>query len=497
MEAVQHRTPDTIGGLVAGIRKQVSGSTKYRRFQRMYTNDRIAFAYDMFPAFRESIADYQIEILGYFDDGHTRVAVRGPHGLGKTFIASVLVHHSVLTAEEDCKVPTTASAWRQLRFYLWPEIRKLAKYIAWADVGRGPYNPTTELLSEQIKLRGDLVQAFAVASDDHTTIEGAHATRMTYVFDESKTIPRDTWNAAEGAFSSEGMEGHEVSAFAISTPGAPSGQFYDIHMHKPGFEDWKTRHVTLDEAIRAGRISKKWARQRLVQWGQYSPLYQNRVLGEFADSSEDGVVPLSWVQSAVDRWHEWNDAGRRVLDEPHTMGVDVARGGDDRTVFAMRSGRVITDVLSYFRIPTTETADNILLETRGHAVHIETDGGLGAAVYDILKTKRHTLKLFPITVGGKTYRRDRSGELRFADVRSAMWWNMRELLHPTFGEGICLPDDEQLIGELIAPTWENNGGVIRVEKKKEIKKRIGRSTDYADAVCLAFWPVIAGGGVVF
>jgi len=166
----------------------------------MYANDRIAFVYDILPNLAKTITNYQVEILGYFDEGCSRVAVRGPHGLGKTTLASIMVHHSILTAEEDAKTITTASAWRQLEKYLWPEIRKTNKSIYWSEVGREPYT-NDEFLSMSIRLSQGTVEAFAVACEDAATIEGAHATGLTYIFDEAKTIPRETWNAAEGAFS--------------------------------------------------------------------------------------------------------------------------------------------------------------------------------------------------------------------------------------------------------------------------------------------------------
>ena len=113
----------SISDLVASIATDVTGSTKYKKFKRLYKNDRVAFVYDVMPDYAKTITPYQVEILANFDSGMRRQAIRGPHGLGKTFLASIMVHHSVLTSEEDCKVPTTASAWRQLDKYLWPSGR--------------------------------------------------------------------------------------------------------------------------------------------------------------------------------------------------------------------------------------------------------------------------------------------------------------------------------------------------------------------------------------
>jgi hypothetical protein len=65
---------------------------------------------------------------------------------------------------------------------------------------------------------------------------------------------------------------------------------------------------------------------------------------------------------------------------------------------------------------------------------------------------------------------------------------MRELLDPVRGSTLMLPDDDRLIGELAAPKWTvHNGSVIVVESRDEIRKRLGRSTDRADAVISAYF----------
>lgn len=486
----------SINDLLSNVQAEVTDSTRFRKFQRMYRNDRVAFAHDIFPAYRDTITFYQDHILGLFDEGYTRVAVRGPHGLGKTFLAAILVHHSVLTAEEDCKVVTTASAWRQLDKYLWPEIIKHSTKIDWSSVGRAPYDRNRELLKQSLILNQGTVEAFAVSSDDHNTIEGAHATLLAYIFDEAKTIPRDTWNAAEGAFSTEGLSNtHKAIALAISTPGPTSGQFYDIHMHKPGYEDWYTVHVSLEDAIRAGRISPIWAENRKRQWGQDSAVYRNRVLGEFADSSDDSVIPYSWVMAAVDRWNAWEKLGFDQIPGKRVLGVDVARFGEDSTVFADRHGSAIVNLHKYQKLSVSRAARTAKGLTHDHALHIEMDGGLGAGVYDILREEK-VPKLRKIFMSAPTSKRDRTNTYKFNSTRSAAWWNLRELLDPIYGDDLLLPDDEMLIADLTTPMWTEKDGKIVVEDKKDFKKRLGRSPDTGDSVILAFWNPSSGGGFV-
>jgi hypothetical protein len=491
------QTPSTIGDLIKSINIDVSGTSEFRKFQQLYHNDRIAFVHDVMPVLSDTIALYQEEILGYFDEGVSRVAVRGPHGLGKTLVAAVLVHHGVLTCTADAKIPTTASAWRQLEKYLWPEIHKLGKFIAWPVVGRPPYDMGTEFLKLAINMKDRDASAFALASDDHTTLEGAHATYILFVFDEAKTIPVPTWDALEGAFSTEGLSyDHEAIAFAISTPGDPSGRFYDIHARVPGYEDWLTRHVTIDEAVAAGRISGHWVEQRRRQWGEDNPVFQNRVLGEFADNAEDGVIPLSWVRSAIGRWKDWDATGRpKSGSETTWCGVDVARMGRDETVIALRSAYTLEKLYVVRKSPTTQTAGKVTQLARNAIINIEMDP-MGSAVYDMLK-ENGLPNVRPVHPNGKTFKRDKSGELQFLNTRAAMWWNMRELLDPDNGTGIRLVPDDRLIADLTTPRWLiTSSGKIKIEAKKDIKVRLGRSTDRGDAVCLAFWQSSGGGGVV-
>jgi hypothetical protein len=236
----------------------------------------------------ERASDYQLEIIGKLPT-ERRVSVRGPHGLGKTALAAWTILWFALTRDgEDWKIPTTASAWRQLTKFLWPEIRRWSRRLDWEKIGRDPLSERTELLSLSIKLATG--EAFALASDNSVMIEGAHAANLLYVFDESKAIPADTWDSAEGAFATG-----DVYWLAISTPGEPQGRFYDIHKRAPGYDDWWVRHVTLEEAIVAGRVSRKWAEQRATQWGKTSAVYINRVDGEF------GALVLTLGAVAINR----------------------------------------------------------------------------------------------------------------------------------------------------------------------------------------------------
>lgn len=421
---------------------------------------------------------YQADIMGQLPH-RRRVAVRSLHGAGKTTTAAWIVLWFADTREragKDWKVITTASVWRQLEHYLWPEIRKWARRCK--DVR---FDPERHLY--QLKLQPYFGSAFAVASDQPTSIEGAHADEILYVLDEAKAIPSGTWDAVEGAFSTG-----NAYALAISTPGPPQGRFYEIHTKKPGYQDWWTRAVGLAEAVAAGRVNPEWAQARARQWGEKSAVYQNRVEGNFAASDEDAVVPLAWLEAANERWIQ--SAGMPGGIPLYHMGLDVARGGGDKSVIAKRHGPWVDDLerYDYGELNSLEGRCVQLLNANPGAI-IDIDVvGMGAGVFDHLH-ERFGGRVRGFNASSGTQMRDFSGELPFLNKRAAAWWNLRDVLNPTYDLPVALPPDDQLIGDLTAPKWwTTSGGRIQVEPKAEIAKRIGRSTDDGDATVQAFWP---------
>ncbi|MGW7001417.1 hypothetical protein ACWGCW_00970 [Streptomyces sp. NPDC054933] len=473
----------------AGLRAQAASAAQSAA--RFYT-DPAGFAAECID-FGDTggLTAYQQDVLSKLPTKR-RVAVRGPHGLGKSTTSAIAVLWFALTRDAagvDWKVATTAGAWRQLERYLWPEIRKWAKRIRWEQLGRKPLDERSEMLSLNLKLRHGT--AFAVASSNAELIEGVHADSVLYIFDESKAISASTFEAAEGAFSGANPEGGLPEAFALaaSTPGEPNGTFYDIHARRPGLDDWWARHVTLTEAIAAGRVSQSWAEQRKKQWGANSAAYNNRVLGEFHSSDEDGVIPLAWIEAAMDRWKAWDENGRpEPGDGLQVVGVDVARSGTDKTVMALRFGDLVTELRHTAREDTMQTAGRVkgILDRHEGMTAVVDVIGIGAGVVDRLREQRMPVDGFNASAG--TRRKDSSGELGFVNSRAAGWWNLREILDPASGSEVTLPPDDLLLGDLTAPHWRvASGGRIQVESKDDIKKRIGRSTDDGDAVVMAFW----------
>lgn len=490
---------------------KTTNKSRYTQFQNQYRNDRIAFVHDCFDWSKtvsvkfpdgQRPAPYQDDIVSLVDT-HNRVAVRACHGSGKSAVGSWLIHHFALTMDgEDWKCPTTASVWRQLMKYLWPEVHKWMRLIKWDYIGREPYDRNRELM--QLNLKLNTGEAMALASDQPESLEGCHADNLLFLFDEAKVVPDPTWDAIEGAFSTNGI----IKVFAMSTPGSPSGRFYQIHKREPGYEDWYVRHVTIDEAIRAGRVSQEWVDQRARQWGRDSSIFKNRVLGEFASDDDTGVIPLEWVEQAVENWRELVEASEfstpEVLSGVETLtneqleqifgkftrsAWDVARSGGDSVVHAIGYGPDAIGRLDYYpnSIDSMKTAGRVVSFMRDRqGTAIMDVGGLGAVVFD--RVREQDINIIAFNSSNKTEATDISGELKFFNTRAEAWWKMRERLDPSGKFKTYLPPDKILIGDLTSPSWTlTSNGRILVDSKEDIRKRLGRSPDAGDATVMRFY----------
>ena len=168
------------------------------------------------------------------------------------------------------------------------------------------------------------------------------------------------------------------------------------------------------------------------------------------------------------------------------VGVDVARGGADKTVITPRWLNWIGEQQVY---PGASTPDGpavaglVLSHREGKAVINVDVVGVGTSVYDTLKGV--TSDVVPINGAEGSDATDKSGQLGFVNLRAEIYWKVREALDPASGQDICLPPDRELMADLCAPRWKLTPRGIQVEAKEDIIKRIGRSPDKGDSAIYA------------
>ena len=210
------------------------------------------------------------------------------------------------------------------------------------------------------------------------------------------------------------------------------------------------------------------------------------MLGEFAASASEGVIPLAWVEAANERWLAWAESGEEALALT-CLGVDVARSGTDESICVPRHCDIVTGLRETSVSDTMDLTGQVagLLRAQDGCAAVDVID-IGAGVVDRLREQG--LEVLAFNASEATDLLDSSGELGFANCRSAAWWTLREFLDPANDCQIALPPNDQLTGDLTAPSWRaTSAGRIQVESKEQIRKRRGHSTDYGDAFIQSFW----------
>lgn len=215
------------------------------------------------------------------------------------------------------------------------------------------------------------------------------------------------------------------------------------------------------------------------------------MLGKFDASLKDHpfqVIPTSWVVEAQKRWRERPPAGVPMCG----LGVDPAGGsggGGDRFTIVQRFdwwfGRPICIPAEEIR-KASEGAGHVVAARRDSAdICIDMGGGYGGGCWERLE--ENGIKPIAYKGASGTSLRTKDGKLGFTNMRSCLYWKLREALDPDQegGSPIALPPDPELLSDLTVLTWEPTARGIQVLPKEDVTEALGRSPDKGDATMLA------------
>lgn len=455
-------------------------------------------------------------------------AVPSCHDSGKSYTAMVATSwwldprvHPV----GDAFVVSTAPTGAQVSAVLWREIERMHRkrnLIGHINMGTMP----------EWRVNKELI-AYGRKPADHSAVgfQGIHAKYVLVVVDEAAGVPKALWDAVDSLATNR-----HARVLAIGNPDDASSHFRTIcqpgsgwnviridGLRTPNFTEESVRRFPhlyrymqdhnipfatepIPEAIRDFLLSVEWVEERMKRWGvnlvvddetgaekwTTSALWEAKVRGQFPTDATEGVIPLGWVEAANRRYVEFVSGGGDFDGIPgrRIFGADIARFGDDETSIATAQGLAILKPPEQIgNQDTMTTAKRLLAKLRSAPTSVAGVDviGVGAGVVDRLREEGANVTAF--NASERTDMTDATGEFTFNNTRSASWWHLRELLDPSRDAKLMLPPDEELTTDLCAPRWKiAPGAKIVVEPKDEIKKRIGRSPDRGDAVCICFWP---------
>jgi phage terminase large subunit len=401
---------------------------------------------------------------------NANVSVRSGAGVGKTTSIAWLILWFLLT-RFPVKIAVTAPTSANIESALWPELR------AWHRKLPPSFRDQIEITNDTARLIESPAESFCMArtasKDNPESLQGLHSDNMIFIIDEASGVDQAVFDAALGAMSS-----HGARTIMAGNPTRTSGHFYDSHNKNAHL--WATMHVSIFDS---SRVNHAMMIETTKASGENQ--YQIRCLGNFPDADDDTLIPRSIVASAVGRDVEH-------LSYPIVWGLDVARKGDDRSALAIRRGNILLDKIETWRNldlmqlcgRISAKYENTSINDRPTEIFIDTIG-IGAGVYDRLRELGYPVK------GVNVSERPSNHPERFERLRDELWSKTKEW----FAElDCCIPDDVELIAELVAPRAEiNSSGKMKVESKKDLKKRGFPSPDLADALCLTMMSNRRGG----
>lgn len=455
-------------------------------------------------------------------------AVRSCHGSGKSFVASIVAAWWISTRPlGEAIVVTTAPTYHQVHSILWEDIRKhhINANQRYKD-GLSPMKlPGYITQSDQWKSDDGMLLGFGrkpADNNDHG-FQGIHRRYVLVIVDESCGIRENLFTAVEAITTTENSR-----ILAIGNPDDPAAHFFDFFRDKKGpngkllwekidvssfdspnfTKDHKGHYKGCDDpqclerewAVRWDRDqntpkdalpllpNKEWVEGRRADWGEDSPLWASKVLGEFPKTTTNTLYSVQTIYTGHNTEVKPENQSKRVL------GVDVARFGSDySTVYLAETGiipekaneggvrvRMLDAWAQADAVETVNRIHQLALRNAVHEVRIDAEG-MGAPMLDSLT------KLADTTYKVVAMRGSAASPDRFRWLNARAWWYAESERKMRNGEIDIEPNDEKLQNELLAHQYhfKNQFSSLQIESKDEMARRGIKSPDYADAFVYA------------
>lgn len=399
---------------------------------------------------------------------HDRVAVRAGRKVSKTTGAAAA---AIWWSMRGGKVLVTAPTAATLRDPFWLELETLLARLP--SPPHVPIQPTTPI---RMPNHGRIVGRQAAKREN---LQGPSGADSLYIIEEASGVRREIVEAIEGNVAGGGK------ILMIGNPTLLSGPYYDA-FHAPGtryhqihISSRESPNVTEGRVVIPGLAIPEWIEEQEERHGPESPFVQIHIDGEFPTTGANSVIPLALVDAAEARW------ATTTGDGPLTLGVDVARSGDDESVIQPVRGKRAYEPTGY-RNQTgpslgrhvITTATNLRQGQEPVTVNVDIIG-VGASAYDYLTENAPDW----LTINGINVAEAATSD-GYHRLRDQIAFAVRHWLEA----GGAIPHHPELRTDLIAGTYAfTTAGKYRVASKDELKETLARSPDYGDALSLAIY----------
>jgi hypothetical protein len=402
-----------------------------------------------------------------------RMTTASGHGIGKSVLVAFLVNW-LMSTRPNCKGTITANTYQQLSVRTWATIQTWTKRCItshWFEV-------TSQIIYRKGSKESWYTQAQSCKEENSDAFAGQHAADSTsfYILDEASAIPAKIWEVAEG-----GLSDGEPMFFAFGNPTRSQGEFYRVTFGE-GRNRWSTRSI---DSRNCAFSNKELINEWITDRGEDSDFVRVRVRGIPPRADDSQFIDMDRITQAQRR-----DVFT-LSDEPLIAGVDLAWGGEDSNVVRFRRGKDARSIKPVV-IPGEKTRDSSVMVVKlaeilngnyeGRKVHTMfiDSAGISGAVGSRLRQLGHT-NVIEVNFGAD------SPDSHFAYMRDYMWGKLKEWLLTG-----AIDLEPRLEVDLAGPGYALDQKIrVKLEAKKDMKKRGLDSPDHADALALTFAQQVA------
>jgi len=412
---------------------------------------------------------WQDEALQLFPSS-PRLAMKACKGPGKTAVLSWIAWNFLLTRPHP-KIGAVSISGDNLRDNLWSEMATwqnkspfLKDKFQWgAERIVNKEHPETWWMSARTWRQS------ADKSQQANTLAGLHAKYVMVIMDESGGIP-DAVGATADAIFSGAIEAHILQA---GNPTHLEGPLYRACTSSR--ELWRVIEITgdPDNPMRSSRVPIEWAREQIRTYGADNPWVLINVFGRFPPASINSLIGPDEVNAMLGA-HIRLD---QYAQSAKILGVDVGRYGDDPSVIFPRQGKATFSPVVLRNVGAGVGAGAVATkwnDWQADAAMVDATGGYGGYWCEALtELGRNAIE---VQFAGKP------NDPKYFNKRAEIWFSMCEAIK----SGTVLPNVPEIVGELTTPTYTFKGDKLMIEEKEQVKLRLGRSPNYADALACTY-----------
>jgi len=517
-------------------RRGDKGIAPYIRGYTTYQNDPIGFCQDHL---KSTFTDEIKKVIESVRDNPVTIAVSA-NGVGKSFAAARTAVWFYKAFPQSQVYTSAAPPEKNLKKILWGQIGSLVHDL--------PFVFTEDKINEDMNIQresksfitGVIIPSSGTPEQREAKFSGRHAPYLFFIVDEADAVPPEVFKGIESCMSGgharllimfnpradrgvvanmvKNKQGHVIHLSAFDHPNVLTGkdlipgavtrqktverinEMSDALApgEKRSIECFEVPNFLVDSVAidKAGKpyppLSPGWRHVR-------NPEFFYKVLGIYPPQSETQLISRAWTDAAVSRWTSYV-ARYGEVPPPTTLpvlGLDVADMGADKNKLLQRWGGWVPRLRGWGGVDPDMTAIKAVeiikeLNVPLHAINVFVDGtGVGAGVAPRMNRLGIPNATRVMVASSPTYKTE-MGE--FYQLRDQLWWSA--MLWLKNDPGAMLPPNDELIDELLAPTYwtGERDGKLRVSSKETMIESLGRSPDSAEALVLSFAPAMPVAG---